>query len=316
MTAVVGMIFGALLLDALLGEPRRWHPLAGFGWLADRLESKLNRPHGSSRLRGLIALLLLVTPFVLLTALAEALSPIMGLIVLYLALGNRSLIEHAGQVISALKQGDLEASRRRVSRIVSRETGAMQPSDVACATIESVLENGSDAVFGALFWFLVAGAPGVAGYRLINTLDAMWGYRNSRFRAFGWAAARLDDLLNLAPARLTALTYALAGSFQLQEVRHAGTAGANAGQQALRCWSEQAPCWESPNAGPVMAAGAGALNIRLGGPAVYQGRTRRRPILGSGHEPNTDDIGRALRLLRNSLLLWLAVIAAGGWLIA
>lgn len=294
------IIAGALLLDALLGEPRRWHPLVGFGRLADRVEIKLNRPQGSSRLRGLTSLLLLLTPFVLIAAFLQSLHAVIGLVLLYLALGGRSLMEHAQRIINALKQGDLESSRQQVGWIVSRETGEMQPSDVARATIESILENGSDAIFGALFWFLVAGAPGVVAYRLVNTLDAMWGYRNCRFQHFGWAAARLDDLLNWLPARLTALTYALVGSFQ----------------QAIRCWSQQAANWESPNAGPVMAAGAGALNIRLGGPAIYQGETHRRPTLGSGHEPGKNDIERAVTLVRNSLLLWVVVIAVGGWFLA
>ncbi len=290
----------ALLLDALLGEPRRWHPLVGFGWLAERMEQRLNQPLNRSRLAGLVALLLLTTPFILIAALLDNLSPFIGLLLLYLALGGRSLVEHAQQIANSLKQDDLESSRRQVGWIVSRETGAMQPSDVTRATIESVLENGSDAIFGALFWFLLAGAPGVVAYRLVNTLDAMWGYRNSRFQHFGWAAARLDDLLNWAPARLTAITYAVVGSFQ----------------QALRCWSQQAALCDSPNAGPVMAAGAGALKLRLGGASIYQGKVHQRPILGSGSEPEISDIARAIKLIRHSLLLWIVVIIIGGGLLA
>ncbi len=310
------IIVGALLLDAMLGEPRRRHPLVGFGRLASRLETKLNRPEGSSRPRGLIALLLLVAPFVLITSLLNDLSPLIGLILLYLALGGRSLIDHAQRIIGALKQGDLDASRQQVSWIVSRETGEMQPPDIARATIESILENGNDAIFGAIFWFLIAGAPGVVGYRLVNTLDAMWGYRNPRFQHFGWAAARLDDLLNLAPARLTALTYALVGSFNVQDGRYAGIAGANTGLQALRCWLKQAAGWDSPNAGPVMAAGAGALDLRLGGPAIYHGEIHHRPLLGNGHEPGADDIERTITLVRNSLLLWVLILVVGDWSLA
>jgi adenosylcobinamide-phosphate synthase len=287
-------VIGALLLDTLLGEPRRWHPLVGFGYLAERLEQRLNRPDGNGRLRGLIALLLLVVPLVLLASLLKQLSPAAGLILLYLALGGRSLIEHARKILNSLRAGDLEASREKVGWIVSRETGQMKREDVVRATIESLLENGSDAIFGALFWFLLAGAPGVVAYRLVNTLDAMWGLQ------FGWAAARLDDLLNLVPARLTALSYALTGTFR----------------QALRCWSRQASHWESPNAGPVMAAGAGALNLQLGGKAIYQGETRHRPLLGSGHTPDSDDIDRAIKLITNSTLLWAITILLGGWFLA
>jgi len=290
---------GALLLDILLGEPRRWHPLVGFGRLAERLEAYLNRAEGSTHIRGMAALLLVV-PFILIAALLEQLFPLIGLVLLYLAIGGRSLVEHARQVASALKAQDLPLSRQRVGWIVSRETNEMQPADVARATVESVLENGSDAIFGAIFWFLVAGAPGVVGYRLVNTLDAMWGYRNTRFQNFGWAAARLDDLLNWLPARLTALSYAATGSFQ----------------QALRCWSRQAKQWDSPNAGPVMAAGAGALEIELGGAATYHGEIHQRPTLGCGEAPDAEAIERAITLVRNSLLLWVAVIVVGGWLLA
>ncbi len=293
-------VIGALLLDTLLGEPRRWHPLAGFGYLAERLEQRLNRPDGNGRLRGLFALLLLVVPLVLLASLLQQLSPAAGLILLYLALGGRSLIEHARKILNSLRAGDLEASREKVGWIVSRETGQMKREDVVRATIESLLENGSDAIFGALFWFLLAGAPGVVAYRLVNTLDAMWGYRNERFLQFGWAAARLDDLLNLVPARLTALSYALTGTFR----------------QALRCWSSQASHWESPNAGPVLAAGAGALNLQLGGKAVYHGEIHQRPILGSGHTPDSEDIDRAIKLVSNSTILWAITILLGGWFIA
>ncbi len=296
----VWIILGALLLDILLGEPRRWHPLVGFGKLAEWLESQLNRPEGSTRLRGLAALLLLVLPLILIAHLLDQLTPIIGLLLLYLALGGRSLIEHARQIISALQAQDLALSRQRVSWIVSRETSKMQPSDISRATVESVLENGSDAIFGTLFWFLIAGAPGVVGYRLVNTLDAMWGYRNARFQHFGWAVARLDDLLNWAPARLTAFSYATVGSFQ----------------QSLHCWSTQAKQWDSPNAGPVMAAGAGALGIQLGGHATYHGTTHQRPTLGSGEAPDREDIERAITLVRNSLLLWTAVIVMGDWLLA
>jgi len=296
----VWIIMGALLLDALLGEPRRWHPLVGFGWLAARLESRLNCTEGSTHLRGIAGLLLLVAPFTLIAALLDQLTPLIGLVLLYLALGGRSLMEHARQVVTALKDQDLPLSRQRVGWIVSRETRDMQPADVARATVESVLENGSDAIFGAIFWFLIAGAPGVVGYRLVNTLDAMWGYRNTRFQNFGWAAARLDDLLNWIPARLTALSYAAVGSFL----------------QALRCWSQQAKQWDSPNAGPVMAAGAGALEVELGGAAIYHGEMHHRPTLGCGDAPDSAAIERAIALVRNSLLLWVAVILLGGWLLA
>jgi adenosylcobinamide-phosphate synthase len=185
-------------------------------------------------------------------------------------------------------------ARAKVGCIVSRDTGQMDGQAVASAAVESVLENGNDAVFGALFWFLIAGAPGVLLYRLVNTLDAMWGYRTPRYLYFGWAAARFDDVLNFVPARLTALTYALIG--------HTRT--------ALRCWRLQARAWESPNAGPVMAAGAGALGVGLGGGAYYHGQWEERPPLGVGPRPDPTSIPAALRLVRLGLILWLLVVTA------
>ena len=301
----------ALALDAWLGEPRRFHPLIGFGRLALALETRL---HGDARWRGALALTLLVLPPVLITALlaGQPWSPLLDLVVLYLAIGWRSLGEHAGRVEEALSSGDLAAARRAVGMIVSRDTATLDEEGIAKATVESVLENGNDAIFGALFWCLVAGAPGVVLYRLTNTLDAMWGYRNERYRRFGWAAARLDDLLNWAPARLTALSYALAGGYALARgdalaggyARAGGDVLAGGYRAALACWRAQGPGWKSPNAGPVMAAGAGSLGIQLGGPAIYHGATQVRPPLGMGRPARAEDIGRALRLIRQALAIW------------
>ncbi len=160
-----------------------------------------------------------------------------------------------------------------------------------------MLENGNDAVFGALFWFLVAGPAGAVLYRLANTLDAMWGYRNARYRDFGAFAARMDDLLNWLPARLTALAYGLAGRTG----------------DALRCWRTQAATWHGINPGVVMAAGAGALGMRLGGAAVYHGRVRKRPMLGADDVPlDAHAIEHSLQLLHRALGLWVLVILAGG----
>ncbi|HEP8413141.1 TPA: cobalamin biosynthesis protein, partial [Pseudomonas aeruginosa] len=242
MSALLGIL--GVALDARFGEPQGWHPLVAFGRLADRLERRFNRsrlagegdPGVGWRSHGVTAWVLAVLPLTLLAwALAEL--PYLGWLVqalaLYAALGLRSLGEHAEPVALALRAGDLDEARRRVGYLVSRDTRELDQAGVARAATESVLENGSDAVYAALFWFAVAGAPGVVLYRLSNTLDAMWGYRNARFERFGWAAAKIDDILNYLPARLVALTYALLGDTR----------------QALRCWREQAPQWDSPNAG-------------------------------------------------------------------
>ncbi len=295
----------AVLLDRWLGEPRRLHPLVGFGWLARRVEHLFYGPAPSSMgyLRGIAAVCVLLLPLVALAAWLQTL-PIIGILfsvlLLYLAIAPRSLREHAERVSAAFANDDLPAARAAVGMMVSRDTRQLNEEGVARATVESVLENGNDAIFSALFWFAVAGAPGVMLYRLSNTLDAMWGYRNARYNEFGWAAARLDDVLNFIPARLTALSYALLGQTR----------------SALQCWRMQAKHWESPNAGPVMAAGAGALQVRLGGTAIYHGVISERPLLGCGAVVACGDIPRAVQLVQRTLYLWLGVVGLGALLMA
>ncbi len=215
-------------------------------------------------------------------------------VVLYFALSIRGLTEHGRAVSDALHGGDLENARAQVGRIVSRDAAALDDNGIAIAATESMLENGADAVFASLFWFLVAGVPGVLLHRLVNTLDAMWGYRTDRYQYFGRAAARLDDVLNWVPARLTALTYSLLG-----DVRG-----------GFRCWRAQARAWDSPNAGPVMAAGAGALSVVLGGPAPYASGIKQRPVLGEGEPASAETIDAAIQLVHRGVWLWLGLLAA------
>lgn len=289
----------AMAADRLFGEPRRWHPLVGFGRLAGRIEQWTRTHLGSRRTSGGVAWLAAVVPVVTLAALVRASIPgahwVIDIVLLYLALGGRSLIEHAEAIAAPLASGDIESARASLALIVSRDTHALPPEGIASASLESVLENGHDAVFGTLFWFCVLGGPGAVLFRLANTLDAMWGYRNARYLQFGWFAARTDDVLGWIPARLTALTYALLGQTR----------------NALRCWRTQAPAWDSPNAGPVMAAGAGALSVQLGGPASYHGKIEPRPPLGNGAAPDAGSIARAICLVHNGGLLWLAVVGVG-----
>ncbi|MCF6199663.1 MAG: adenosylcobinamide-phosphate synthase CbiB [Hyphomicrobiaceae bacterium] len=298
MTALAAII--AVCLDGLLGEPRRWHPLVGFGALADGIEKRLNQHMGSplqQRLYGLLALAALLLPITALAVLPLFLPPALSLtftvLGLYLAIGHESLFDHAAPIADALAQDDQAMARVLAGRIVSRDPETL---DIAKATCESVLENGNDSTFAALFWFFVAGLPGVILYRLANTLDAMWGYRNKRFENFGWAAARFDDALNFIPARLTALSYALLAPLVGGKL-----------ETALLCWYNQGYLCESPNAGPVMASGAGALGVSLGGRARYHGKWHERPTLGAGPAPEARDISRALKLVTLTLTLWLAV---------
>jgi adenosylcobinamide-phosphate synthase len=286
----------AVLLDWLIGEPRRFHPLVGFGRLANLTENSFygesHCAENTRRWRGFFALAFLLTPITILTISLVQL-PVIGellsLLLLTFTLGHRSLHDHASVVAEALTRGDNHSARMLAARLVSRDS---QQIKAIPATVESVLENGNDSTFGTLFWFLVAGAPGSLLYRLSNTLDAMWGYRNPRFHKFGWAAARLDDLLNYIPARLTALSYALLGNTNT----------------ALHCWRNQAKAWKSPNAGVVMATGAGALSLQLGGPACYGGNWLDRPQLGQGKSPKTVDIYRSLDLIRAAIGLWLKLL--------
>jgi adenosylcobinamide-phosphate synthase len=297
---IVIMMAAGVLLDWLLGEASRFHPLVGFGKFAGKIEGLLNRKGGLT-LRGVAGWMIAVVPLVVLSIavihLAAQLhwmfAAALHVILLYFCIGLRSLRDHIIPIAEALASSDLAEARKLTSRIVSRDTGRAGGCDLAKAAVESTLENGNDAVFGTLFWFAVAGGPGALLFRLANTLDAMWGYRNPRFIAFGWMAARTDDVLNWIPARLTALSYGVLGDTR----------------RARECWMTQAAAWPSPNAGPVMSAGAGSLGLALGGPAEYDGIVETRPPLGKGREAKAEDIARAWQLVVRTTLLWL--IAAG-----
>lgn len=285
----------ALVLDSLLGEARSYHPLAGFGNVANLIEKKLNKAGVRSlKFNGAMALMLLLLPLLWLLFFLQSWFPPGGveLLVLYLAIGRKSLKQHALAILQPLEAHNLALAREKISLIVSRDTQHLNAQQITKASIESIIENSSDAIFAAIFWFLIAGAPGVLVYRLSNTLDAMWGYKNDRFIDFGWAAARFDDVLNWLPARLTVLSFALFGQFK--KVWH------TAFQQGQAC--------SSINAGPVMAAGACALNIKLGGEAIYGGRAINKPELGYGNSVKTTDIKRALLLVDKTLVLWLGLI--------
>ena len=283
----------ALLLERFLGEPSRYHPLVGFGHLANWIESEMNRGASQFR-RGAIAWAVSVVPITLIIYwLDSSLGGWWtGALCGWLAIGWKSLREHGAAVLHALNNNNLADARLKTSYLVSRDTSELEPTALSRATIESILENGSDAIFAPLFWLVIFGAPGVVFYRLCNTLDAMWGYRNERFEQFGKFTARVDDVLNYFPARLTALLYTLMGNRKL----------------AMQAWKTQARSWYSPNAGVVMASGAGALMLKLGGNAIYNGKLKQRPVLGSGNTPNTNDIHSALRLIDHSVYLLLAAI--------
>jgi len=303
--SVAVTLFIALALDARLGEPKKWHPLVGFGYWATMLEKCLILPSDAQnihqKLIGALALFIAIIPisvsvylFTQNTLLNTLLSPIL----LYLCIAPKSLKQHTMMVYHSLQARNLTAARHAIARIVSRETQQMDFLAIRKATIETTLENGADAIFAPIFWFIIAGPTGVIVYRLSNTLDAMWGYKNQRYLHFGCAAARLDDLLNWIPARLTALSYGLLGH----------------SKSAWQCYRQQSPYCESPNAGVVMSAGAGSLQVQLGGAAIYHGEIKNKPILGLGAEAVNQDILRANYLIDLSILLWVTIISLGDYL--
>lgn len=283
----------ALFLDQLLGEPSRFHPLIGFGRLANWIESRMNRGVNLFS-RGIAAWLVLVIPISLTIYWLDSWLGgwWMGALCGWLAIGWQSLRKHGVDVLQALNQNNLKDGRLKTSYLVSRDTSELDSSELSKATIESILENGSDAIFAPLFWLIILGAPGVVFYRLSNTLDAMWGYHNKQFEQFGTFPARIDDVLNYFPARITASLYLLSGKRK----------------SALQAWKTQGHNWYSPNAGVVMATGAGALMLKLGGNAIYHGKLKQRPDLGAGSQPTFADIRPALRLIDRSVYVILGLV--------
>jgi adenosylcobinamide-phosphate synthase len=299
----VALLLG-LLIDHFVGEAKRWHPLVGFGNAASTLEKAANpSSDNEGKLRGLACWLVIVLiPVVAMDLIVSQLSGLALLVVnaltVYFVVGLKSLAEHGRNVAVPLLAGDLTVARQQIAMMVSRDTDNLSEQQVASATCESVLENGSDGIFAVLFWFCLLGAPGAILYRGANTLDAMWGYKTDRYRRFGWAAARIDDVLNWLPARLTALSYGLVGNFS----------------SALKCARQQGGLTDSPNAGYVMAAGAGALGISMGGAAIYHGEQHQRPVFGKGPVAEASDIERAIGLVQRTSVLWV-VCALGFWVV-
>jgi adenosylcobinamide-phosphate synthase len=277
--------------DLLLGDPRRSHPVAGFGAAAAALE---RRVWHDSRAAG-------AGYAVALTAAAVGLGaglgrgtrrrPLLRLLVTAAAtwavLGGTSLGRTATGMHRALAAGDLATARAVLPSLAGRDPSGLGEPELARATVESVAENTADAAVAPLFWGTVAGLPGLLGYRAVNTLDAMVGHRSPRYARFGWGAARLDDVVNWVPARLTAALTVAAAPL---------TGGSGSG--ALRTWLRDGAAHPSPNAGRCEAALAGALGLRLGGRNVYGSRVEDRPALGDGRAPVAADIPRAVALSR------------------
>jgi adenosylcobinamide-phosphate synthase len=297
----VGLLCG-FALDAVLGDPRRWHPVGGFGRAAAAVEKPLYAPH--RRAGAVYATVTVGAPVAAGAALAvltrhrPAARAVLTAAATWTVLGGRSLRREAGVMAAALERDDVPAARARLHHLCGRDPAALDPSELARATVESVAENTSDAVVAPLFWGAVAGLPGLLGYRAANTLDGMVGHRSPRYARFGTPAARLDDLLNLVPSRLTALLMVVAAPL---------VGGRPA--EALRVWRRDRADHPSPNAGQCESAAAGVLGVRLGGRNVYSGRSEVRPLLGDGPRPDASHIRRAARLC-GAVALAAAALAA------
>ena len=276
--------------DLLVGDPRRGHPVAGFGRVAVGLERVAYAP---SRVRGAVFVGVLVGGAALVAELMAraAAARLRGgraavlALVTWAALGGRSLARAGNEIAERLEREDVEGTRAALPTLCGRDAAALDAPQLARAAVESLAENTSDAVVGALLWGAVGGPAGVAAYRAANTLDAMVGHRSERYARFGWAAARLDDLMGWPAARggaaLTALCAPLVGGSPRttwRVLRHDGAAH------------------PSPNAGRMEAAFAGALGVRLGGPLAYDGGAEVRPTLGGGRTPTAADVRRSARL--------------------
>lgn len=291
-------IVAGYVVDRVVGDPRRFHPVAGFGTVASRLETRL---YADSRAAGAAYTGVLVGGTVAGSVVLERVlahrpvaRAVLTAVATWAVLGGRSL-EREGEIMAGLLEGgDLEGARDRLSHLCSRDPDGLDADELARATVESVAENTSDACVAPLLWGGVAGLPGLLGYRAVNTLDAMVGYRNPRYRSFGWASARLDDVANYLPARACAV---LTGVVSRRPA------------EAWRAWRRDAAQHPSPNAGPVEAAFAGALGRTLGGTNTYGDEREERGTLGDGPRSGPADIARTTRLSRHVALASAAVAA-------
>jgi adenosylcobinamide-phosphate synthase len=319
MSAVLTLL--ALLIEDAFGYPdwlaqRIGHPVTWIGRLIDVLDLRLNRDGDDParrRAAGVLALFIIIAitgTAAFLIARGLLFLPFGLVLVAVLAstlLAQRSLYAHVERVATALEDNGLEAARSAVSHIVGRDTAALDEAGVARAAIESLAENFSDAVVAPSFWMLIAGLPGAAIYKAINTADSMIGHRTERHEDFGWAAARLDDLVNLPASRLAALLLIGAAYF---------TQGASPAR-AVDTVKRDASRHRSPNAGCPEAAMAGALGIAIAGPRTYEGVVVDDSWMGNGRSAVTAaDIRAALSLYRRADRILIAIVALVAMLIA
>jgi len=311
--SLAGMMLVGLALDLAFGWPRRLHarighPVTWLGAAIAALEARSNAgPRGRRLVAGALTALAVISLAALPALAAQRALPgglagiLLGGLLAWPLIALRSMHDHVAAVATPLVSGDLQAARRAVAMIVGRDPATLDTAGVARAGIESLAENTGDGIVAPVFWGVVAGLPGIAAYKAINTLDSMIGHRNDRYEAFGKVAARLDDLANLIPARLTGLFFAFATP------RHA--------LRTLRIMARDARHHRSPNAGWPEAAMAGALGIRLSGPRTYGTHVSNEPWLNPGApDPQADDLRRALSLYARAMTV-MALALLGLWLV-
>ncbi|MGE4280302.1 MAG: adenosylcobinamide-phosphate synthase CbiB [Magnetospirillum sp.] len=312
------LLFLALALDAVMGD-MKWlfrlipHPVVVIGRLIAKLDRKLNRPERGDKARkqrGIVLVVIMVSGAALIGAVISFVARVLPhawLFEVFFAatlLAQRGLFEHVDDVARALQHKGLEAGRYAVSRIVGRDPASLDEHGVSRAAIESLAENFSDAVVAPTFWYALFGLPGILVYKTVNTLDSMVGYRNDKYRAFGWASARLDDVLNYIPARLAGLIVTLA----------ALVAARGNPIRALTTMFRDARHHPSPNSGWPEAAMAGALGLALGGPRKYPGLVVDQKWIGQGRARTTfADIDRALHLFSAACLMNAGLVTLVWW---
>ena len=302
----------ALLVDVAIGWPawlyaRIGHPVGGFARMIGWAETRWNAPALSYARRnaaGIVTIIVVAGSAIVLSAALSAALHIWFGPAAWIAIGIvaapglaiRSLYDHVVPVARALATSDLETARTRVAMIVGRDVASLDEAGVARAAIESLAESVCDGVVAPLFWLLVAGLPGLWAYKALNTADSLIGHREERWRAFGWAAARADDVANLIPARVSGVLLCLAGLGGWRTMWRDG------GNHA------------SPNAGWPEAAMAGALGLRLAGPIAYDGVSVAKPYIGDGRaDANADDLRAALGIYRRSCVLLLVIAGGIAW---
>ena len=304
-----GAMAVAMAVDALLGWPaplfaRVGHPVTWLGRLITTVDTAWNRPSDPPALRRAAGVAGALVVIAVSAALGWVLQSVLALgwiqfvlvgILAWPLVALRSLDDHVAAVASPLQAGDIAGAREAVSRIVGRDPATLDEAGIARAAIESLAENASDGIVAPVFWGALFGLPGIFGYKAINTLDSMIGHRSERHEAFGWAAARIDDVANFIPARLTGFLFVLLAPRRAE---------------ALSCMTRDARRHRSPNAGWPEAAMAGALGVRLSGPRIYHGSITNEPWLNEGaRDPLAADIAQGLTVYRRAMLLLAGLLA-------